>query len=458
MFYTISKSPFILTALFFIIFVIAFPAQCGEIKKDAVTSLSLSLKDAIHTALLNNKDIQIQAQEIDAAKANIVAAQGQFLPTANLSYGYTYTGVQPNISSGLFANSGKDPNIFFGYQNNNIADFSVNQVVFNGNANSVNLKQSRINMKIQQETLRAKKLDVEFETKRLFFGLLLAYETARIAQDLLDQANAHYINVKSKFEQGTVSKFDVLQSKVQISKVIPEVVKARNDIDLVKAELKKLLSLKMQDPLNVEGKLDCAFIEIKEGDFLGEAYSRNPQMILRLLGVDMTKWGIAFAKAGYGPMINANFDYNYKAGDVANMFNYKHSNWSVGGKVTVPLFDAFSTKAKVDGARVKYNQAGLEKENTADQVAVDITRACLDLKESMAIIGYEKDGIEEAKEALKIANIGYDNGVMINLDVLDAQVSLSQVERNLANGIYDYLIAKAFLDKTMGKEFFKEEK
>jgi len=144
MFYTISKSPFILTALFFIIFVIAFPAQCGEIKKDAVTSLSLSLKDAIHTALLNNKDIQIQAQEIDAAKANIVAAQGQFLPTANLSYGYTYTGVQPNISSGLFANSGKDPNIFFGYQNNNIADFSVNQVVFNGNANSVNLKQSRI--------------------------------------------------------------------------------------------------------------------------------------------------------------------------------------------------------------------------------------------------------------------------------------------------------------------------
>lgn len=458
MFYIIKKILLASAVFFFLIFVIAFPAQCGEIKKDAITPLSLSLKDAIHVALLNNKDIQIQAQEIDAAKANIVAAQGQFLPTANLSYGYTYTGVQPSVSASLFPNSGKDPNTFFGYQNNNIADFSVNQVVFNGNANSVNLKQSRINMKIQQETLRAKKLDVEFETKRLFYGLLLAYETARITQNLLDQANAHYVDVKSKFEQGTVSKFDVLQSKVQVSKVIPEVVKARNDIDLIKAELKKILSLKMQDPLNVEGQLDCTFIEIKENDFLSEAYSRNPQMILRLLGVDMTKWGIAFAKAGYGPMINANFDYNYRAGDVANMFNYKHSNWSVGGKVSVPLFDAFSTKAKVDEARVKYNQAGLEKENTVDQVAVDITRACLDLKESRSIIDYEKDSIEEAREALKIANIGYDNGVMTNLDVLDSQVSLSVVERSLANGIYDYLMAKAFLDKTMGKEFFKEGK
>lgn len=456
--YIIKKSLAVLTTLFFLIFAAAAPAPCDEIRKDMINSLSLSLKDAIQIAILNNKDIQIQVQEIDAAKANIVAAQGQFLPTANLSYGYTYTGVQPQVNSAIFQNSGKDQNYFFGYQNNNVADFSANQVVFNGNANSVNLKQARINLKIQEETLRAKKLDVEFEAKRLFYGLLLAYETARIEQDLLDQANAHYVDVKSKYEQGTVSKFDVLQSKVQVSKVMPQLVKARNDIDLIKADLKKLLSLKMQDPVNIGGKLDCTFIDIKEGEFLSEAYSRNPQMILKLLGVDMTKWGIAFAKAGYGPMVNANFDYNFKSNNVSQMFNYKHSGWSVGAKVTVPVFDAFSTKSKVDEARVKYNQAGLEKENVADQIAVDITRACLDLKESQTIIDYEKDSIEEAREALKISNVGYDNGVMTNLDVLDSQVSLSEVERDLANGIYDYLIARAFLDKTMGKEFSKEGK
>jgi outer membrane protein len=451
-----SKRFSFLATLFLLIFVIARAAPCDEIKKNMITALSLSLKDAIQIALLNNKDIQIQAQQIDSAKANIVAAQGQFLPTADLSYGYTYSGEFPKINSALFSNSKKDPSYFFGYQNNNVADFSANQVVYNGGANSVNLKQSRINLKIQGESLRAKKLEVEFEAKRLFYGLLLAYETERITQNLLDQANAHYVDVKSKFEQGTVSKFDVLQSKVQVSKVMPEVVRARNDIDIIKAELKKLLSLKMQDAVNIGGKLDCTFIDINQSAFLSEAYSRNPQMILKLLGVDMTKWGIEFARAGYGPMVNANFDYNFKSNNTSRMFNYKHSGWSAGATVTIPVFDGFSTKAKVDEARVKYNQAGLEKENVSDQIAVDITRSCLDLKESSTIIDYEKDSIEEAKEALKIANIGYDNGVMTNLDVLDSQVSLSQVERSLANGIYDYLIAKAFLDKTMGKEFSRE--
>ncbi len=60
----------------------------------------------------------------------------------------------------------------------------------------------------------------------------------------------------------------------------------------------------------------------------------------------------------------------------------------------------------------------------------------------------------EAKEALKISYISYDNGVGINLDVIDSQVALGQVEKNLASGMYDYLLAQAYLDRTMGREYF----
>ena len=106
------------------------------------------------------------------------------------------------------------------------------------------------------------------------------------------------------------------------------------------------------------------------------------------------------------------------------------------------------------------SQAFLSRENIIEQIAVDIRRGCLDLKEAHTIILSQKDGLAEAKDALNISYIGYDNGVMINLDVIDAQVSLSQVEKNLAGGVYDYLMATAFLDKTMGREylFTKEEK
>jgi outer membrane protein TolC len=81
---------------------------------------------------------------------------------------------------------------------------------------------------------------------------------------------------------------------------------------------------------------------------------------------------------------------------------------------------------------------------------VDIRQGCLDLKEAQAIIDSQRDNIGEAREALKIANVSYDNGEGTNLDVLDAQLALSQAEENYVQGIYDYLMAQAYLDRTMG--------
>ncbi|MDD5136143.1 MAG: TolC family protein, partial [Candidatus Omnitrophica bacterium] len=109
-----------------------------------------------------------------------------------------------------------------------------------------------------------------------------------------------------------------------------------------------------------------------------------------------------------------------------------------------------------DAAKAKYGQARLAKEDFSDQLVVDVKTACLDMEEAEAIIVSQKDSIIEAKEALRIAEIGYDNGVTTNLDVLDTQVSLSQVEKNLAEGIYDYLMAHAQLDRLMGRETYSE--
>ena len=92
-----------------------------------------------------------------------------------------------------------------------------------------------------------------------------------------------------------------------------------------------------------------------------------------------------------------------------------------------------------------------------DSIAVEVRKACLNLKESASIIRSQKDNVAEAKEALRIAEVSYQNGVAINLDVLDSQVSLAQIQTNLASGIYDYLMALAYLDRSIGKSLIKEK-
>jgi outer membrane protein TolC len=191
---------------------------------------------------------------------------------------------------------------------------------------------------------------------------------------------------------------------------------------------------------------------------LKEAYLNQPEMILKSLGVDINKWSIELAKSGWRPQVNAFGTYAYQSNDWADMINNRHSNWQAGVSVSMPIFDAWSSKAKVDEAKAKYWQAVLDKLNLVDQIAVDIRRACLDMKQAEAIIDSQKDNVEEAKEALKISIVSYDNGVGTNLDVLDSQTSLAQVQQNLSQGIYDYLMAEAFLDRTRGKSILREAK
>jgi outer membrane protein TolC len=165
----------------------------------------------------------------------------------------------------------------------------------------------------------------------------------------------------------------------------------------------------------------------------------------------MNKWAIQYARAGWLPQLDAAAGYNYTSNNLGNMFNRRHSNWSFGFALRIPIFDGFSTKAKVDAARARYSQSLISKENLADQVAVDVKSACLDMVQAAEVIKSQQDNLQDAKEALEISYVRYNNGVGINLDVMDAQVSLANVEKNLAEGTYDYIMAMARLDRLMGK-------
>ncbi len=426
---------------------------------DKGSSVVFSLEETIKTAYKNNRDIQIAEYEVRASKAGILDATSEFLPKVELDANYRLNAASlGTLASGLGTNSKKDIGVYAGYKNDNFLGLNLEESVYDGGKSIANFEQSKINFTIQKETLRAKKLDIEFEAKRLFYGLLLAYETERIAKDLVDQAEDHYQDVKKKFEHGTSSRFDLLQSKVHVSLVIPELVKATNSVDLIKSELKKLLSLNMRDDIKLKGELSYSLINIDEESFLAEACKNKPEMILKFLGIDMNKWSIDMAKSGMRPKLSLDADYSYRTGNLNNMINPRHNNWSFGVAVVLPIFDGFSSKAKVDEAKAKYAEAVLSKEDMTDQIAVEIRRGCLDLVQAESIINSQKDSIIEAQEALKIANVSYEYGVGTNLDVIDAEVSLSQVQTNLYQAIYDYLMAQAYLDRTMGKEYIKDLK
>ena len=432
---------------------LSFGAEVRLIPEDGPL-FSLDLEETVGIAYENNKDIQIQAQQINLALGQILEARSNFIPKIDLNAGYTYNSAVLTNNLTAINSTKKDIGVYAGYTNDNSLGVTFSEEIYKGGANIAEFNQSKINLRIAEETLRAKKLDIEFEAQRLYYGLQLAYETEQIMKDLLFQAEEHYFNVRNKLAQGTASRFDALQSKVHVATIVPEVINAENAVQLIKADLKKLLYLSMDDRLSLEGSLSYKEINIDEPKFLTQAYLDKPEMLLKALGVDIKKWSIKMARANGRLKVMAGAGYTYRSDDWGDMINGRHNIWSAGVTMSIPIFDGFYTRAKVEEAKAKYQQAILSKEDLSEQIAVDVKRACLDLIKSEAIIVSQKDNVFVAEEALKIAEVSYDAGVDINLDVLDAQVSLSQIRRNLSEAVYDYLMAEAFLNRTRGKEIF----
>ncbi|MDD5556595.1 MAG: TolC family protein [bacterium] len=423
----------------------------------APAPVPMSIEDAIRTAFANNKRIQIQEKEIRAAKAARLGAVSAFLPKVNVDGGYTRNDAVLGEAVPLAGETEKDIGLFTGYENDIRAGASVDQPIYTGGANLAALRKAQIGIRVQEETLRATRLDVELDAKRLYYGLLLAAENERIARNLVAQARSHYENVRDKYAHGTASRFDLLQSKIHVSLLVPQLVQARNAIDLTEADLKKLLSLPMRAAILPRDALLHVPVRIDEESFLRTALERQPEVILRTLGVDMGEWSVRQARAGRLPQVAANLRYETAADSAGDLLASRHSLWRAGVSVTVPIFDGFYTKSKVDEAWARYAQAGLEREDVLERVAVEVRRACLDLRQAQAIVDSQRDNIVEATEALRLSEVRFDNGVGTNLDVIDAFVSLSQAEQYLAGGIYDYIMAKSYLHRTMGESVLTEE-
>jgi outer membrane protein TolC len=82
-----------------------------------------------------------------------------------------------------------------------------------------------------------------------------------------------------------------------------------------------------------------------------------------------------------------------------------------------------------------------------------VRSACLDLRKAYALIDAQTDSLGEAAEALRLSEVRYVNGVGINLDVFDSEVSLAQVRQSLAQATYDSIMAKAQIDRLRGREY-----
>ncbi|HOT77818.1 MAG TPA: TolC family protein, partial [Candidatus Wallbacteria bacterium] len=162
-----------------------------------------------------------------------------------------------------------------------------------------------------------------------------------------------------------------------------------------------------------------------------------------------TSASMKLAKSGDKPTVALSGTYDQAKGKSYPVEKFNET-WNMNVVAQVPLYDARESKHALETAATAYEQKKINFDQLIENVKLEVKIAHQELIQADELITASEKNVEQAKEALSIAQVSYDNGLNTNLEIMDAQLALTQAKTNYFQSLHDYGVAFAKLEKSMG--------
>ena len=406
----------------------------------------LGIDNAIQTALEKNPEILAAIQQIRLTSGQVVQVRAAMLPTLQANSGY-------NVQSDTLANPGFD----FGLVNNNQAwnvNIAINQNLWSGWKNQADFSAAKLSNESAYYSLRQTIDKVVADTKKLFYDVIFNRALIRVREESVAVLQSQLQDQQSRFEAGTVPRFNVLQAEVALANAIPPVIQARNALRISQFALVKQLGLDYPSdpsliPIDVLGQLDYNPIKIDLAKSVFTALTRNPSLKVQRQNILIGKEQLKSAMSGFQPTLNATAGYQAFNIPTASSLDQAVNGLFFGVTGSWNIFDGLATVGATQAARASLQQSMINYDNGARTVELDVQRAVSNLIEAQEVIDSQRANVVQATEALRLSRERLDAGAGTQLDVLNAQVSLLQAQTTELEGRYRYITALAEYNRVL---------
>ena len=411
----------------------------------------LKIDDAISTALTKNPEVLSSIQQISLTTGQMIQVRAALLPTLNVSSGYEAQSedlADPNKSV-RGATVGPVP------QNESWnVNIAVNQNIWSGWKNQADFSAARLANDSSFYALRETIDRTVAETKRLFYEVIFNRALIRVREESVAVLQTQLQDQLSRFEAGTVPRFNVLQAEVALANAIPPVIQARNQLRISQFALVKQLGLNYPSdpslvPIDVIGQLDYNPIKINLNDSVFAALARNPSLKIQRQNILIDAERLKAAMSGFQPTLNATAGWQTFNIPLASSLDETVNGWFFGVTGSWNLFDGLATIGATKAARAALEQSKINYDNSVRGVELDVQRAVSNLIEAQEVIDSQRASVVQATEALRLSRERLDAGAGTQLDVLNAQVSLLQAQTTELEARYRYITALAEYNRVL---------
>ena len=260
----------------------------------AQETLRLDLDKALEIALSENPTVKVADKEIQKKKYAQKGSYASLFPQINFAADYNRTlKKQVMYMDGFEMGSSELPEgtdapdlsqgIEVGRDNNWNLGFNASMPLVNASLWK-SLSISAIDVEMAIEQARSSKIGMVNQVKKSYYGVLLANDSYRVFKESYDNAMENYIDIKKKYEQGTVAEYDLIRANVTVKNSEPNMLQAENALTLAKWQLKALLGMELEMDIDCEGQLTDFESELFE-DYLSTNTSLDNNTDLKQIDI-----------------------------------------------------------------------------------------------------------------------------------------------------------------------------
>jgi len=329
---------------------------------------------------------------------------------------------------------------------------TANQPLYTGGFNMATYRSAKIGVDLSKESLETAKRDLVLQVKVGYFNILRAEKFLLVAEQQVKQFEAQLELTKAFFEVEIVPKNDVLQAEVNLANARQAEVAAENNVATAKASFNILLRRDINTPFEVVDILDSKPFPLPFEESLEEAFRQRPEIKAAQLNIDQAKENVKIARSGFFPTVNLVANYS-RYSDGLELGQFMSERWSLQALATFTLWNWGNTLYKVGQNKVKVTQAEDSKTQIVESITLEVKDDYLNMLVAEKNIRVAETAIAQAEENLRMTEERYKYQVATQTDVIIAVTLLTQTKTNYYGALSDFNVAKAQLERGMGRMY-----
>ncbi|MES2424171.1 MAG: TolC family outer membrane protein, partial [Pseudomonadota bacterium] len=326
--------------------------------------------------------------------------------------------------------------------------------------NLASYEQGKKLVEASQAQLQAAEQDLLVRVAQAYFDVLAARDSLVFVQAQKTATSEQLAFAKRNFEVGTSTITDTREAEARFDLVRAQEIAAENDLRVKSIVLDTLTgaSNARPQPLAIPVVLP-AVLPDDVNVWVQQSESAHPTILQARTALDVAQLETAKAEAGHKPTLDLTAGYNISTNPSGSSTGSGGSAASVGAKINtgtiglafnLPLFAGFATQNRIRETLALEDKARADLEAARRAVSLGTRTAFFGVVSGNGQVKALEAAEASSQSALDANKLGYQVGVRINIDVLNAQSQLFQTKRDLARARYDVLVGGLKLRQANG--------